>query len=130
MKMIKGKDEEIADLQIQLHDFKKLVVDSGEKVISEINKCSRENNNLVEWLKLYDEQIKIYETENYNLNLRLHFASQQPHHQTQPQSTHTQSQTQHQMQPQSSQQTRPQSEPQSPLFKNLADYFDYYKNQE
>jgi hypothetical protein len=58
IKMIKGKDEEIADLQIQLHDFKKLVVDSGEKVISEINKCSRENNNLVEWLKLYDEQIK------------------------------------------------------------------------
>jgi hypothetical protein len=69
IKMIKGKDEEIADLQIQLHDFKKLVVDSGEKVISEINKCSRENNNLVEWLKLYDEQIKNYETENYNLNL-------------------------------------------------------------
>ena len=48
----------IADLQIQLHDFKKLVVDSGEQVMSEINKCSRENNNLVEWLKLYDEITK------------------------------------------------------------------------
>ena len=48
----------IANLQIQLHDFKKLVVDSGEQVMSEINKCSRENNNLVEWLKLYDEITK------------------------------------------------------------------------
>ena len=38
------KNEEIADLQIQMHDFKKDVEDVGE--IVEINKCSRENNNI------------------------------------------------------------------------------------
>lgn len=128
--MIKGKEEEIADLQIQLHDFKKFAISSGEQVMSEVNKCSRENNNLVEWLKLYDEQINNYEKEIYNLNLRLYFSSQQPHHQTQPQQTQTQSQTQPQMQPQSSQQPRPQSQLQSPSFKSLADYFDFHKNQE
>jgi hypothetical protein len=30
-----------------MHDFKKGVEDVGEKVIDKINKCSRENNNLV-----------------------------------------------------------------------------------
>lgn len=139
--MIKSKEEEIADLQVQLHDFKKHVEDSGEKVLSELKKYSRENDNLIEWLKLYDEQIKNNEKEMYNLNLRLYFLSQQTQHQILPQQTQHQTlpqQTQEQLQTQpqqSSQQPRPQLQPyqsqsQSPTFKNLADYFEYYKNNE
>jgi len=129
IKTIKQKEEEVADLQIQLQDFKKQVVDSGESVLYEINKCSRENNNLVGWLKLYENQIKNYEKEIYDLNLRLYFS--QPQHR-QPQ---IQPQTQPQTQPQSlhqplSHQPQPQPQPQSPTFKSLADYFNYFKNQE
>ena len=129
IKTIKQKEEEVADLQIQLQDFKKQVVDSGESVLYEINKCSRENNNLVGWLKLYENQIKNYEKEIYDLNLRLYF-SQPQHRQLQ-----IQPQTQPQTQPQSlyqplSHQPQPQPQPQSPTFKSLADYFNYFKNQE
>ena len=60
-----------------MYDFKKDVNDAGEKLIYEINKCSRENNNLVKWLKLYDEQLKNYQQEIYNLNVKLYFSSQQ-----------------------------------------------------
>src|SRR6266542_1620367 len=70
---LKSKEEEISDLQIQIIDFEKLAADSGESILYEVNKCSRENNNLVEWLKLYDEQIKNYQREIYNLNLKLYF---------------------------------------------------------
>ena len=35
IKTIKQKEEEVADLQIQLQDFKKQVVDSGESVLYE-----------------------------------------------------------------------------------------------
>ena len=76
-KQIKNKEEEISDLQIQMHDFKKDVNDAGKKLIYEINKCSQENNNLVKWLKLYDEQLKNYQQEIYNLNVKLYFSSQQ-----------------------------------------------------
>ena len=88
------------------------------------------------WLKLYENQIKNYEKEIYDLNLRLYFS--QPQHrqpQIQPQKTQTQPQTQPQSlhqplshQPQS--QPQPQPQPQSPTFKSLADYFNYFKNQE
>ncbi|GET52135.1 hypothetical protein GLOIN_2v1777748 [Rhizophagus irregularis DAOM 181602=DAOM 197198] len=54
-------DKEVADLQVQLLDFKKVVYDSGEKLLNKLEKSSRENNNLVEWLKIYDEKIKDYE---------------------------------------------------------------------
>src|SRR6266498_3767425 len=118
---LKSKEEEISDLQIQIIDFEKLAADSGESILYEVNKCSRENNNLVEWLKLYDEQIKNYQREIYNLNLKLYFSSsQQP--QNQPQH---QPQNHPQYHPQN-QQLQPQ---QSPTFKSLADYFDYFKNQ-
>ena len=70
---LKSKEEEIFNLQIQIIDFEKLAVDSGESLLYEVNKCSRENNNLVEWLKLYDEQIKNYQREIYNLNLKLQY---------------------------------------------------------
>ncbi|PKY62706.1 hypothetical protein RhiirA4_489681 [Rhizophagus irregularis] len=76
LKELKGKDEEVADLQVQLQDFKKVVYDSGEKLLNKLEKSSRENNNLVEWLKLYDKKIKDYEKEIYNLNLRLYFSQQ------------------------------------------------------
>jgi len=76
---INSKEEEIADLQIQMNDFKKDVEDAGEKLLDEINKCSRENNNVVEWLKIYDKQIDNYEEQLYNLNVKLYFlSSQQP----------------------------------------------------
>src|ERR1700733_1661627 len=85
IKQIKSKEEELMDLQTQFHEYKKNVGDAGEKVFNEINKCTRENNNLVKWLKIYDEQINNYEKELYNLNSRLYFSSQ-PQPQSQPQS--------------------------------------------
>ena len=74
---INSKEEEIADLQIQMNDFKKDVEDAGEKLLDEINKCLRENNNVVEWLKIYDKQIDNYEEQLYNLNVKLYFSSSQ-----------------------------------------------------
>jgi len=67
-----------------MHDFKKDVNDTGKKLIYEINKCSQENNNLVKWLKLYDEQLKNYQQEIYNLNVKLYFSSQQTPQQKPP----------------------------------------------
>lgn len=119
LKNLKSKEEEIGDLQIQLLDFKKLVSNEGERVLSEINKCSRENNNLVEWLKYYDEQINNYQREIYDLNLKLYFSPSQQPQQQQPQPQHQLHQ---------SQQRQPQQ--QQPQFKSLADYFDHMKNQE
>ncbi|CAB4437184.1 unnamed protein product [Rhizophagus irregularis] len=107
LKELKGKDEEVADLQVQLLDFKKVVYDSGEKLLNKLEKSSRENNNLVEWLKIYDEKIKDYEKEIYDLNLRLYFSQQ--HQQTQPQ-----------------QQSQQQS--QSPTFSSLSEYFKFHKS--
>ncbi|UZO14856.1 uncharacterized protein OCT59_006300 [Rhizophagus irregularis] len=104
---LKGKDEEVADLQVQLLDFKKVVYDSGEKLLNKLEKSSRENNNLVKWLKIYDEKIKDYEKEIYDLNLRLYFSQQ--HQQTQPQ-----------------QQSQQQS--QSPTFSSLSEYFKFHKS--
>ena len=37
-----------------------MIENKGEKMIQEIKKCSYENNNLVDWLKLYNNQIKSY----------------------------------------------------------------------
>jgi hypothetical protein len=104
-RIMKQKEEEIGDLQVQLQDFKKNIEVAGGSLVNEINKCSRENNNLVKWLKLYDEQLNSYQQEIYNLNIKLYFSSQQP-----PQQPPSQSQPQHQLQ-------------QSPTFKSLADYF-------
>lgn len=47
LKNLKSKEEETGDLQIQLFDLEKLVSNEGERILSEINKCSRENDNLV-----------------------------------------------------------------------------------
>lgn len=74
-RMIKElKKKEVSDLQIQMQDFKKTVFDTGENILNNVEQCSRENNNLVEWLKLYDKQMKDYEKEIYNLYLRLYFS--------------------------------------------------------
>jgi hypothetical protein len=83
MKTLKSKEEE------------------WERIRSEIEKSSRENDNLVKWLNLYDKQIKGYEKEIYDLNLRLYFSQPQPQPQPQPQS-----------QPQPQPQPQPQSQPQ------------------
>lgn len=113
IKELKEKEEEVSDLQIQMQDFKKIVFDSGKSLLNNIERCSRENNNLVEWLKLYDIQIKDYEKEIYDLNLRLYFSQ---HHQQTPQSSHQPQQQQHQ--------------PQSPMFRSLAEYFESHKSHE
>lgn len=115
IKTLKSREEELSDLQIQFLDYKKLTIAAGERVHNEIEKCSRENDNLVKWLNLYDKQIKHYEKETYDLNLRLYF-SQQP--QPQPKS---------QQQPEP--QPQPQPKPSSPTFKCMADYFEYANNQ-
>jgi len=112
IKQKKSKEEELEDLQIQMFDFKKHAEDAGEKILYEINKCSRENNNLVNWIKLYDEQITNYQKEIYNLNLKLYFSSS--------------SQQQSQSAP-SSPKSQLQSQPQSPIYKSLADYFSNQK---
>ena len=104
-RIMKQKEEEIGDLQVQLQDFKKNIEVAGGSLVNEINKCSRENNNLIKWLKLYDKQLNSYQQKIYNLNIKLYFSSQQP-----PQQPPSQSQPQHQLQ-------------QSPTFKSLADYF-------
>lgn len=109
-KQMKNKEEEIADLQIQMHDFKKSVECVGEKVFGEINKCSRENNNLVKWLTLYDEQLKSHQQEIYNLQVRSYFSSQQTPL----------------FQPQNQPQNQPQPQPQpqqEPTYKSLDEYF-------
>jgi hypothetical protein len=111
IKQKKSKEEEIEDLQVQMIDFKKHAGDVGEKIYAEINKCSRENNNLVSWLKTYDEQIKYYQQEIYHLNLKLHFSSS---------SSSSQQQSQSDPPPL-------QSQPQSPIYKSLADYFSNQK---
>src|SRR5947209_7648577 len=102
---MKQKEEKISDLQVQLQDFKKNIEVAGGSLVNEINKCSRKNNNLVKWLKLYNKQLNSYQQEIYNLNIKLYFSSQQP-----PQQPLSQSQLQHQLQ-------------QSLTFKSLADYF-------
>ena len=114
IKQKKSKEEELEDLQIQMIDFRKHAEDAGEKILYEINKCSRENNNLVNWLKLYDEQITNYQKEIYNLNLKLHFlSSSQQQSQSAPSSPKSQPQL--------------QSQPESPIYKSLADYFSNQK---
>src|ERR1044071_1062088 len=138
---MKKKDEEIEDLQIQFYDFKKMIENEGGKVIQEIKKCSRENDNLVDWLKLYDDQIKSYQKEIYNLNVKLYLSSQsqssQPPQSTQPpqQSViplHNNSQPPQQsviplqnnsQPPQQSVLLSNSSNLPSPKFKSLADYF-------
>ena len=72
-KMLKNKEVEISDLQLQIQEFKKSVFDSGKNILKEVKKASRENNNLVEWLKIYDRQINENEKEIYDLNVRLYF---------------------------------------------------------
>ena len=74
---MKKKDKKIEDLQTQFIDFEKKVENVGEKVFQEVKKCSRENDNLVNWLKLYDDQIKGYQKEIYDLNLKLYFSQPQ-----------------------------------------------------
>ncbi len=85
--LIKNKEEEIEDLQIQFHDFKKIVENKGEKVFYEI----------------YDNQIKNYQKEIYDLNLKLYLSSSQSLQQSQQPSS---------------------PNPPSPKFKSLADYFN------
>jgi hypothetical protein len=114
IKQKKSKEEELEDLQIQMIDFKRNAENAGEKILYEINKCSRENNNLVNWLKLYDEQITNYQKEIYNLNLKLYFSS----------SSQQQSQS---VPPSPKSQPQLQSQPQSPIYKSLADYFSNQK---
>lgn len=117
LKELKDKEVEVSDLQIQMQDFKKSLFDSGEILLNKFEKCSHENNNLVEWLKIYDNQIKEYEKEMYDLNVRLYLQSQQP----QPQQRQSQ-------RPQSQQHQSQQSQPQQ--HQSLAEYFDYIKNHE
>ncbi len=114
IKELKEKEEEVSDLQIQMQDFKKSVFDSGKSLLNNLEQCSRENNNLVEWLKLYDKQMKDYEKEIYDLNLRLYFSQHHQQTQMQLQSSHQLQQSQHQ--------------PQSPTFRSLADYFKSQKS--
>ena len=148
IKNLKSKEEEVADLQTQMIDFEKLVAASGERVFHEINKCSHENNNLVGWLKLYDEQIKNYQKEIYDLHLKLYF-SQHPQTTTataSPAATASSATTSSATASSATASSATASSATAssatassassatastqPQFKSLADYFDYMKNQE
>lgn len=113
MKQIKSREEEVSDLQIQMQDFKKNVEDVGKTFFKELNKCSRENDNLAKWLKIYDKQINDYREEIYNLNSKLYFSSQTSQLSSQSQQPQPPPHQPHQ--------------PQSPTYKSLADYFDSQK---
>src|SRR5579859_382872 len=110
IKTLKSKDEEIGDLQIQMQEFKRSVFDSGKVIFNKVEKALRENNNLVEWLKIYDRQIKENEKEIYDLSVKLYFLEQR--------------QQQHQNHSQQNQSHQPhQPQPQQPQYKSLAEYF-------
>lgn len=126
IKEFKKKEEEVFDLQVQMQDFKKTVLNAGEIFLNKFEQCSRENKNLVEWLKVYDKQMKDYEKEIYDLNLRLYFSQPQQQKQKQPQSSQQQPrQPQHQPphQPQQHQPQQHQPQQHQPRFSSLADYF-------
>jgi hypothetical protein len=128
--LIKKKDKEIEDLQTQFIDFEKKVENVGGKVFQEVKKCSHENDNLVNWLKLYDDQIKGYQKEIYDLNLKLYFSQPQqsatlppsPKNSASPQSPKSV------ILPlqQNSASLPPSQKSASPKYESLADYF---KNQ-
>ena len=133
-RLIKQKEEEVGDLQIQMQEIQKFINDNEKQVIDGLNKCSQENDNLVKWLKIYDEQIKNQEKEIYNLNLKLYFSQS-----TQP---HPQPQSQSQPQPQqlttyksmddyfkSQKQHQPQLQPQSQQSQTYKSMDDYFKSQ-
>ena len=121
-----------------------MVENEGGKVVQEIKKCSRENDNLVNWLKLYDEQIKNHQKEIYNLSVKLYLSSQpsqksvsplQPPQSVsplQPPQSVSPLQPPQSVSPLPLQSVSPlqppqQSDPPSPKYKSLADYF---KNQQ
>lgn len=66
------KEIEIGDVQIQLNDYKKDVEASKEKVIEQMNKLCRENENLLKWIDVYAKQIEIQKKRNYDLELKLY----------------------------------------------------------
>lgn len=106
------KEIEIGDVQIQLHDYKKDVEASKEKVIEQMNKLCRENENLSRWIDVYTKQIEIQKKRNYDLELKLY-----------TQQSTTSSTT-------SSSSSPPQSQSSSqPSFKSLDEYFKWENNQ-
>jgi hypothetical protein len=97
------KEIEIADLQIQLQEFRKNAEIAGEKIIDKLIKVDRENDNILKWIDIYTKQITCQEEEIYKLHLKLYTAHQQSSSSSQPP-------------PQS-------SSSQPPSFKNLDEYF-------
>lgn len=106
------KEIEIGDVQIQLNDYKKDVEASKEKVIEQMYKLCRENENLSRWIDVYTKQIEIQKKRNYDLELKLY-----------TQQSTTSSTT-------SSSSSPPQSQSSSqPSFKSLDEYFKWENNQ-
>lgn len=106
------KEIEIGDVQIQLNDYKKDVKVSKEKVIEQMYKLCRENENLSRWIDVYTKQIEIQKKRNYDLELKLY-----------TQQSTTSSTT-------SSSSSPPQSQSSSqPSFKSLDEYFKWENNQ-
>jgi hypothetical protein len=100
------KEIEIADLQIQLQEFRKNAEIAGEKIIDEMIKVDRENNNLLKWIDIYTKQISSQEEKLYKLQLKLYQQSSSS--------------------PSSSSPSQPpplQLTSQPPLFKSLDEYF-------
>jgi hypothetical protein len=106
-----------AQFKKKFKKFQKKIEEAGVNIYNKINKFSRENDNLLKWLYLKDDQIKNYQKEIYNLNSKLYFLSSS--------SSSSSSSSQFlQLQPQLQPQPQPQPQPQSPQYKTLADYFN------
>ena len=69
---IKKKEEEIADLQVEIQRLNKFIEEAKEKVIDKLTQSNHEQNNLLKWIDLFTEQIKNQEKEIYSLNLKLY----------------------------------------------------------
>ncbi len=114
------KETEMSDLQAQFIDYKKDVEAVGEnvkvagkQVIEQIQKVSRENENLLQWTNIYTEQIENQKRQIFDYELKLYKIQQLLLSSLSPP-------------PQSSPQLSPS---QTSSFKSLDEYFKWENNQ-
>ena len=98
----------------QVIDYKKIVKVAGEQVVGQIQKVSRENDNLLQWINIYTEQIENQKRQIFDYKLKLYKIQQ------------LSSSSSSSPPPQSSPQS---SSPQPSSFKSLDEYFKWENNQ-
>jgi len=122
------KETEMSNLQVQfidykknveavgeqVIDYKKIVKVAGEQVVGQIQKVSQKNNNLLQWINIYTEQIENQKRQIFDYELKLYKIQQ------------LSSSSSSSPPPQSSPQS---SSPQPSSFKSLDEYFKWENNQ-